>query len=131
MTKGKFQIYPDLYTLEMFDLHPKALFVFGDNMQREGYGGQAAVCRDHERGLGVVTCHKPGIGFTDCLNDLAILADEFNKVAIALEDGQDVFWPNTGIGNGIANLPNQAPLCFRFIELSRDVLLKFYPGDQP
>lgn len=40
------------------DSNPDAIFVFGDNLIREGYGG-AAKLRDHKRAIGFITKKFP------------------------------------------------------------------------
>jgi hypothetical protein len=46
------------YTAELLVAHPHTLFVFGDNVQRYGKGGQAMI-RDEPNALGVATPPSP------------------------------------------------------------------------
>jgi hypothetical protein len=45
-------------TKEFLDKHPKAYFVFGDNLERKGHGG-AAKLRDHPHTFGFITKKFP------------------------------------------------------------------------
>jgi len=45
-------------TKEFLDKNPNALFIFGDNLQRQGYGGAAAL-RDHPQSIGFITKKAP------------------------------------------------------------------------
>lgn len=47
-----------IVTKEFLDENPTAMFVFGDNILREGYGG-AAILRDHPRAYGFITKKSP------------------------------------------------------------------------
>jgi hypothetical protein len=45
-------------TKKFLDENPRAIFVFGDNTQRNGYGG-AAILRDHPQSYGFITKKFP------------------------------------------------------------------------
>jgi hypothetical protein len=47
-----------LVTQEFLDLEPDSYFVFGDNLERWGYGG-AAKLRDHPNAIGFITKKFP------------------------------------------------------------------------
>jgi len=47
-----------LVTQEFLDLEPNSYFVFGDNLERWGYGG-AAKLRDHPHAIGFITKKFP------------------------------------------------------------------------
>jgi hypothetical protein len=47
-----------IMTEDVLDSNPKAVFVFGDNTIRQGYGG-AAILRDHPQSYGFITKKYP------------------------------------------------------------------------
>lgn len=47
-----------IITKEFLDKNPNAIFVFGDNIRRTGYGG-AAILRDHPQTYGFITKKNP------------------------------------------------------------------------
>lgn len=47
-----------IVTKEFLDKNPNAIFVFGDNTRRVGYGG-AAILRDHPQTYGFITKKNP------------------------------------------------------------------------
>lgn len=47
-----------IVTKQFLDENPNAVFVFGDNLRRVGYGG-AAVLRDHPQTYGFITKKNP------------------------------------------------------------------------
>lgn len=108
--------YVQWYTTERLRSEPEARFVFGDNCQRVGRGGQAAACRDEPNAIGVATLYAPGdyyraadpFALQTVLLDLAI-------VAAALAAGRTVYAPMDGLGTGLARLPEHAPNLYRLI----------------
>ena len=97
--------------------NPNAIFVFGDNEAKEGYGGQAAVCRGEPNGFGIPTMVAPGVPYTDDDLDrvLPIIRAKSVELAVMLNEGKVVVWPADGIGTGIANLQENAPSILRKI----------------
>ena len=112
---------------------PDEYFIFGDNTQRIGKGGQAKI-RHEPNAIGICTKWAPG---WDCsayywqeseyLEHIKILKEDFKKVWDLLEQGKTVWWPQDGIGTGLAELRSNAPLTLRAIEDIRDTLLKEFP----
>lgn len=102
----------------------QTLFVFGDNMERQGLGGQAAEMRGEPNALGVPTKWSPSsvpdAYFRDDDWDLiavkyAILS-AFACIQTALLVGRDVVIPADGLGTGRADLPRRAPRIYVIIE---------------
>jgi len=101
------------------------LFVFGDNVERKGFGGQAKEMREEPNAVGIITKHRP------TMYEQAFLNDDFFETWIDLS-GADflrlflhkgvIFWPSAGIGTGYAQLPSRAPLIFEAIELLKEKL---------
>lgn len=118
--------YVKWYARELLRAEPEARFVFGDNVARVGYGGQAAACRDAPNAIGVATLYAPGdyyrAGDPAALN--AVIVD-LGDVAAALAAGRTVYAPLDGLGTGLARLPEHAP------DLHRLIVAFFHaaPGD--
>jgi hypothetical protein len=122
----------DFYDRGFIQAHPRALFVFGDNMTREGSGGQAFAARHEPNVIGIPTLHTPGVPFTNADWDNPVIqariAVAFGEIILALEEYHiDVYWPSAGVGTGIANLPVNAPRIFAEIEAFRLGLFLEHP----
>jgi nucleoid DNA-binding protein len=104
--------------------NPRRLFVFGDNMVRQGYGGQAAAMRGEPNAIGVPTKWRPDIDLGDFFEDgdlnnsevKAAIDDAFDAIRNALAEGRDVVIPTDGLGTGLAELPQRAPKIHAYIE---------------
>jgi len=99
---------------------PDTLFAFGDNMEREGKGGQAAI-RDEKNAVGIPTKWRPSRDedayFTDA--DFSRVRKEIDAAVARLEGhlrvGGAVVLPKDGIGTGLADLPNRAPKIYKYV----------------
>jgi hypothetical protein len=99
------------------------LFLFGDNLERRGLGGQAAAMRSEPNAVGIPT--KKGPSYRD---DAFFSYDEFeqNKAAIdaaflefanAITDSiRVVVIPSDGLGTGRAQLDRRAPRTFAYLQ---------------
>jgi hypothetical protein len=102
----------------------ETIFVFGDNMERRGYGGQAAAMRGEPNTIGVPTKWRPerdeGAYFRDeDWQNSAVrsaITTAFDRMANALAEGVDVVIPANGLGTGLAQLPQRAPKINTYIE---------------
>lgn len=104
-----------LYTKELLSQNRHWLFVFGDNYERKGLGGQAKVCRGEPNTIGWATKKAPNNLPASYLTD-----DDFDEwfdktfedaktILDALKQGRVVVFPEDGIGTGLARLPEKAP----------------------
>jgi hypothetical protein len=90
------------------------LFVFGDNLDRHGKGGQATI-RDCANAVGLASKIHPTRNadayFTD--EHTAEFDEEMKRfhglVAPHLRAGGTVWWPADGIGTGLSEMPKRAP----------------------
>lgn len=97
-------------TRDMLRAEPDAVFVFGDNAQRVGLGGQAKEMRGEPNALGVATLYAPGVFYSATDSEpLAIVTADLAHVAEMLADGKTVYVPRDGLGTGLARLPENAP----------------------
>jgi hypothetical protein len=102
----------------------RTLFVFGDNMEGRGLGGQAREMRGEPNTIGVPTKWRPGREERDYFTDADIRDREvwhaiysaFEKIRAALEAGQNIIIPADGLGTGLAELPTRAPKLHAAIE---------------
>lgn len=120
-------------TREMVRNNPNLYFLFGDNMEGRGYGGQAAAMRGEPNAIGVPTKWRPDRRETSYFTDAdwrdkdvrcAIIAALMRAEAV-LAQGHDVVIPADGLGTGLAELPQRAPSIDAYI---RDSLAKLESG---
>jgi len=118
-------LYIRKYTRAYIKAHPDWLFVFGDNLAREGFGGQAKEARGEPNAVGIATKRlpdmTPGAFLTD--DDLEIWrASERDVLATLWEEakrGRTIVWPLDGIGTGLARLEQKAPEIWNELEQYR------------
>lgn len=99
------------------------LFLFGDNLERRGFGGQAAVMRREPNAIGIPTKKSPSYR-----DDAFFSDDEFeqNKASIdaafaeimrAITDSiRVIVIPSDGLGTGRAQLERRAPRTFAHLQ---------------
>lgn len=112
---------------------PDTLFAFGDNMEREGKGGQAII-RDEKNAVGIPTKWRPSKDeeayFAD--DDFPMVKEEIDAAFAVLEGhlrtGGAVVLPKDGIGTGLADLPNRAPKIYKYIAKKLSALGKIKPA---
>lgn len=107
-------------TREMVQIEAEARFVFGDNVLRRGYGGQAGAMRGEPNAIGVATKWAPGGSGPDFFEDddpdaLAVINADLDRVVTALAEGCTVYVPEDGLGTGLSELPTRAPNLHRHI----------------
>jgi hypothetical protein len=102
------------------------LYVFGDNVARVGYGGQARELRDEPNAVGVATLKAPGILFEDdaasVLAQKRVIDEDMKPLFAHVMRGGTVVWPSDGIGTGFANLPVASPETFAHVEAKHEAL---------
>jgi hypothetical protein len=93
--------------------NPDRFYVFGDNVERRGYGGQAAQMRGEPNAIGVVTKWKPsmapGAFFDDSIQCQILVLQDLHVVQKVLDEGKTVVVPEDGIGTGLSRLHATAP----------------------
>jgi hypothetical protein len=116
-------------TREQAARNPGVLFVFGDNLARAGFGGQAAELRGARNAVGIPTKRAPrrdeAAYFCDADLEAATpaITAAFERLRQHLRAGGDVVWPVAGVGTGLAELPRRAPAIAAFIEAGRTSLV--------
>ena len=107
--------------------NPHTLYVFGDNLLRKGYGGQAAAMRGEPNAVGIPTKASPSVYASDAmaLGFLGRWFEEFENLEYFLKvGGGTVVWPEDGIGTGLADMKTHAPVLWETLELLRRNLFK-------
>lgn len=98
--------------------NPNKIYVFGDNNQRKGKGGQATI-RDNENAFGISTKLKPSNSDDAFMTDDAF---EENKrvidsdIAKIKNDGRPIIFPKDGLGTGLAKLKTKAPKTYAYLK---------------
>ncbi|MHC2250058.1 DUF7831 domain-containing protein [Bradyrhizobium elkanii] len=107
-------------TREDLNANPTKIYVFGDNVERRGYGGQAKEMRGEPNAIGVATKWKPSMAasafFDDSIECQVIVMRDLNDVQSALNAGKTVVVPEDGIGTGLSRLFATAPKLDAFIK---------------
>ena len=102
--------------------NPKTLYLFGDNDQRKGLGGQAKEMRGEPNTVGVSTKKYPSnneLSFktdNELENNKKIITEDINKVIAEWNTGKydKVVVPQIGVG--LAALPTRAPQTYAFLQ---------------
>ena len=99
--------------------NPDILYIFGDNEQRIGMGGQAAEMRGEPNAVGVATLAAPGRYWNaqDTSRQCLILDADLKRARQAIAAGKIVIFPEDGIGTGIASLDSHAPDTFHYLQI--------------
>ncbi|MCS3449822.1 hypothetical protein M2222_001357 [Bradyrhizobium elkanii] len=100
--------------------NPDKVYVFGDNVERRGYGGQAKEMRGEPNAIGVVTKWTPSMDPKAFFDDTAacrmLVERDLLLVQQALDSARTVVVPADGIGTGLSRLPRHAPNLDAFIK---------------
>ena len=105
----------DFITRDIVKDNPKKIFIFGDNDEKTGYGGQAKEMRGEINTIGIPTKKKPTMELDSFYSD-----EEFDvnkkKINFAIsqmlnkvKEGYDIVIPSNGIGTGLSQLNIKAP----------------------
>ena len=112
--------------------NPNTLYVFGDNLKRQGMGGQAAEMRYEPNACGVATKKSPGTSPADYFRDNEIESNTFvfnqdlSRVVDHLKTGGEVVFPTDGLGTGLSLLPKTAPKSYQVLADMINGLCKQY-----
>lgn len=113
------------YTPELLELNRDTIFVFGDNTQRVGRGGQAVI-RGEPNALGIVTKRVGDMARTsffeeDSENDRKAIEADLAALELLLKEGRNVIIPvsrqtmTISLGLERAQLPHRAPSLYKLI----------------
>lgn len=109
--------------------NPDKTFLFGDNLEQRGYGGQAAAMRAEPNAVGIPTKKKPSMGtdafFTDAEfeQNKAAIDRAFATLAETVTDSsRAIVIPSDGLGTGRAQMQKRAPKTFAYLQKRLDEL---------
>ena len=109
--------------------NPNKLFLFGDNLERKGFGGQAAAMRGEPNTIGVPTKKKPSYFpdayFTDAEFEQNKFAIDLAFVTLtkAISDSiTAIVIPTHGLGTGRGQLKQKAPRTFAYLQSRLEAL---------
>jgi hypothetical protein len=135
LVKG-FVYRPKYITRQFVKLHPNDIFVFGDNMARRGFKGQAKEMRGEPNAIGIPTKWLPSnlshafFSEKDWLKTsvLEAICGSFVIIESKLLQGKNVYIPYYGLGTGFAQLQIKAPTIANFIDKAvEDLAGRFAP----
>lgn len=123
-------IYQKFITRQNLKDNPETLYVFGDNLERVGLGGQAKEMRGEPNAIGLPTKLLPSHNNNAYLTEEHLIliiitnTDDVDKLIHHLDHEKIVIWPTDGIGTGLAKLEEKAPNIFNYYEHLRIFLAK-------
>lgn len=115
--------YEKRITRDMLRAEPDTLFVFGDNLQRRGFGGQAKEMRGEPNAVGIPTKKAPSMHPCDMYKDADLAAykrarsEDLNRLGEHLTRGGTVVLPADGLGTGRAQLERCAPAVWEQLQI--------------
>lgn len=92
-------------TKSFLDSNPDAYFVFGDNLERMGYGG-AAVLRDHSHSIGFITKKFPDNNDSSFYRPeeySSVFFEELKKLKNIIKQRPNKTFYISQLGGGLAN----------------------------
>jgi len=98
--------------------NPDVQYLFGDNLQHRGRGGQAKQMRGEPNTIGIPTKKRPSMAknafFTDKEYDKNVKA--IDKAFSKIDMSKPIVIPSDGIGTGMAELKSKAPKTFEYLQ---------------
>jgi hypothetical protein len=110
------------FSVEQCRINFDTLFIFGDNLERTGTGGQAII-REQKNSLGFATKKAPGGAKEDYFTDeeygtnCKIIEEEIEKIKKYAKEHQykSVAFPFMGLGTGLSEMPIRCPQTFFYL----------------
>jgi hypothetical protein len=100
---------------------PERFYIFGDNLERVGSGGQAREMRGEPNAIGVATKRSPGMRHMDFFADremeIQAVRWDLSKIDEKIAAGHIIVVPGDGIGTGLAELPVRSPIIHQMIRI--------------
>lgn len=117
------KVFKGFWSIEDSKKYSKYIFLFGDNNQRSGMGGQAII-RGASNSLGIRTKNSPNMSddafWTDNTfqQNKKFITEDFNLLYKKLEkeNWDGVIISENGLGTGLAELDQRAPETFNFLQ---------------
>ena len=112
------------YTDADVKANPNKLYIFGDNTQRKGTGGQAII-RNNRNARGIATKFLPTMNEDAFFNDKTFgenksdIDSDIEDIQIYLENHPNtiaIVFPKDGLGTGLAKLKEKAPQTYAYLK---------------
>ena len=106
------------YTDTDVKANPNKIYVFGDNTQRTGTGGQAQI-RNNSNAMGIATKLAPSneesafMTDKDLAKNKAVIDGDIAKIKTK---GKTIVMPKDGLGTGLAKLKEKAPQTYAYLK---------------
>ena len=106
------------YTDADVKANPNKIYVFGDNTERTGTGGQAQI-RNNPNAMGIATKLAPSMNESAFMTDKdfaknkAVIDGDIAKIKAT---GKIVIFPKDGLGTGLAKLKEKAPQTYAYLK---------------
>lgn len=125
----KVEIQKDWFSVVQATQNPNKLYVFGDNMQRIGRGGQAMI-RGVPNAMGIATKCSPAMTtnafFSDKPEQGKVILQDINAIVQVLQDkslGFDTLvLPGNGLGTGLSQMPTRSPQLFDWMNATISII---------
>ena len=111
-------IYQKIIKRKDLQENPHFYYLFGDNCEREGMGGQAGEMRGEPNAIGIATKFAPGGNKADFFTDKKFdeIKEIIDKDLLKVPRGNvTIVIPKDGLGTGLAELPKAAPKVYRYL----------------
>lgn len=121
-------ITKEFLTRSFIRKNPDDVFVFGDNLERRGTGGQAKEMRGEPNCIGLATKRSPKYDHSAFFDDsdydeiVDLIEQDFINIEEAAKT-RNVYIPVNYPGSGLADLPNKAPKLWEYIKNRLDTLI--------
>jgi len=124
---SKFKIkIVDTYSEQLCKENKGMIFVFGDNLESYGKGGQAVI-RDCDNAFGIPTKRKPSMNedafFSDQDDEEKIVLKKLRELYKEMLKGKIIVFPKNGLGTGLAKMNEKSPKIFMMMN---DIIEKHF-----
>lgn len=93
-------------------VNPNKIYVFGDNLLKRGYAGQAAI-RGEGNAFGIPTKRYPNTQrsayFSDQPDEMEAVRQALRELYILGKKGHTIVFPTKGVGTGLAGMKEHSP----------------------
>ena len=111
--------YREYITRKDLRNNPNKIYLFGDNLLKTGFGGQAKEMRNEPNAIGIPTKKKPFMSndsfFSD--NDFNAIKKILDEIFICIPHNVTIVIPKAGLGTGRAMLRENAPKIWKYLQL--------------
>jgi hypothetical protein len=116
-SNGKIEVV-GRYTDAEVKANPNKIYVFGDNVQRVGTGGQAQI-RNNPNAMGIATKIAPSMADNAFMTDNSLTTNKAiidADIAKIKATNKIVVFPKDGLGTGLAKLQEKAPQTYDYLK---------------